>query len=690
LQRRHAAELQDWETRLIMKMENARLEIRQELHKEMQTQQMESAVKLQELQAALESTRTDAEAARSEAASAEARVAAQTSPTAGPGVGVMSAETQEKLASLEGKVERLGSCEEQARASADQLRELRGAIQKLCLKHHVGLGEAASQDLLTPLDAELARLKGEQAGAGEEAKVAREQLQKHQELAAVLRHSLNEAEDKVKRLTSECKELDNRGSADLFKLQTKLQEAELQASQTSGSLKAEAESCRRRCDEAEERSRQMQPRVERLDAQLRALEEQFAEEQKLRKRYHNQIQDMKGVIRVFCRFRPMIAREAGESPALRRVDAMSVEITRPPPHTDVRPFGFDSVFDSDSTQEEVFADCRELVQSAVDGYNVTIFAYGQTGAGKTHTMYGTPQQPGLAPRSIQCLFDIMKKETPRGKTFKVKTYMVEVYKQDILDLLADKPPPSKDGKTAKVGLEVKKDLGRGMMYVEGVKEKVVTTPEELMATLSEGEKKRHVTATKMNSASSRSHLLLSIIIECTVKDTGQILYGKITLCDLAGSERPKKSEVSGDALKEAIEINKSLSALGDVIEALTKGAKSIPYRNHKLTMLMQDSLGGSAKCLMFVNCSPAGSNYEETMMSLKWASRARQVTNDVKRNADSKEVARLKQVISMMGQAQNAESILDDQPQPGEGAGGDAQKGSMMDLEMAMNATMRG
>merc|ERR1711920_289663 len=115
----------------------------------------------------------------------------------------------------------------------------------------------------------------------------------------------------------------------------------------------------------------------------------------------------------------------------------------------------------------------------------------------------------------------------------------------------------------------------------------------------------------------------------------------------------KKSLVTDDMQKEAIEINKSLTALGDVIEGLTKGAKVVPYRNHKLTMLMQDSLGGSAKTLMFVNCSPAGSNFEETQMSLKWASRARQVTNDVKRNADSKEVARLKQVIAMMSQAQN-------------------------------------
>merc|ERR1719215_1048446 len=173
------------------------------------------------------------------------------------------------------------------------------------------------------------------------------------------------------------------------------------------------------------------------------------------------------------------------------------------------------------------------------------------------------------------------------------------------------------------------------MFVEGVTERVVTSPEQLMATMADGEKRRHVTATKMNSSSSRSHLLLSIIIECKVKEPEQVIYGKITLCDLAGSERPKKSDVSGDAL--------------------TEGSKSVPYRNHKLTMLMQDSLGGTAKTLMFVNCSPAASNAEETTMSLKWASRARQITNDVKRNADSKEVARLKEVITMMSHAQRAE-----------------------------------
>mmetsp|Transcript_159788 Transcript_159788/g.388000 ORF Transcript_159788/g.388000 Transcript_159788/m.388000 type:complete len:137 (+) Transcript_159788:2-412(+) len=135
----------------------------------------------------------------------------------------------------------------------------------------------------------------------------------------------------------------------------------------------------------------------------------------------------------------------------------------------------------------------------------------------------------------------------------------------------------------------------------------------------------------MNSESSRSHLVLLIKIVSVNKETKEQLRGKILICDLAGSERLKKSQVTEDAQKEAIEINKSLTALGDVIEGLTKGQKMIPYRNHKLTQLMQDSLGGSAKTLMFVNCSPANSNVDETVMSLKYATRAKKITNTAKK-----------------------------------------------------------
>jgi len=163
--------------------------------------------------------------------------------------------------------------------------------------------------------------------------------------------------------------------------------------------------------------------------------------------------------------------------------------------------------------------------------------------------------------------------------------------------------------------------------VEHLTEEVCHNADELSALLERGNAQRTVAATAMNSESSRSHLVLMIKIVSVNKETKEQLKGKILICDLAGSERLKKSLVTEEQQKEAIEINKSLTALGDVIEALTKKQKSIPHRNHKLTQLLQDSLGGTAKTLMFVNCSPASSNADETVMSLKYATRAKKITN---------------------------------------------------------------
>jgi len=173
----------------------------------------------------------------------------------------------------------------------------------------------------------------------------------------------------------------------------------------------------------------------------------------------------------------------------------------------------------------------------------------------------------------------------------------------------------------------------GKVMIEHLVEEACETADELQTALSRGMEMRHVAATSMNSESSRSHLVLTIKIVSVNKETRDQLCGKILLVDLAGSERLKKSEATGDVAKEAIEINKSLTALGDVIEALTKKQKTIPYRNHKLTQVMQDSLGGTAKTLMFVNCSPASSNVDETTMSLKYATRAKNVKNNAVRSS---------------------------------------------------------
>lgn len=334
-----------------------------------------------------------------------------------------------------------------------------------------------------------------------------------------------------------------------------------------------------------------------------------------RKKLHNAVEDLKGSIRVFCRVRPLSKKETGQGDTsiCEAVDQMTVKVKD-------EQFLFDAVF-TPGTQDEVFEDCRDLVQSAADGYNVTMFAYGQTGAGKTFTMYGTKGNEGTAPRTIQEIFKVTQQGSDRFE-YTVVGSMLELYCNAVVDLLS-KGNPSQS--KAKLNIRQEKN---GNVAVEGLTEEECKNADELTNLLERGNEQRTVAATAMNSESSRSHLILIIKIISVNKETKEVLKGKMLMCDLAGSERLKRSEVTDHQQTEAIAINKSLTALGDVIEALTKGGKGVvPYRNHKLTLLMQDSLGGTAKTLMFVNCSPASSNLDETFMSLKYAQRAKKITN---------------------------------------------------------------
>eukprot|EP00927_Polykrikos_kofoidii_P034460 TRINITY_DN29244_c0_g1_i1.p1 TRINITY_DN29244_c0_g1~~TRINITY_DN29244_c0_g1_i1.p1 ORF type:complete len:1506 (+),score=343.92 TRINITY_DN29244_c0_g1_i1:114-4520(+) len=419
----------------------------------------------------------------------------------------------------------------------------------------------------------------------------------------------------------------------------KLQKMEQDVAEISAKLR-ELEGCRERAERAD---RMLQP----LENRIQELHVAFNEEQGQRKRYHNQLQDLKGAIRVYARIRPVVEREKDEEVALRKLDAFQLELDqgfdRQGKPKGAKAFMFDSIFDEQATQEDVFAECRGLASSAIDGYNVTVFAYGQTGAGKTHTMYGGLETPGLVPRLARELFNLLDRYAHDSQAT-LRCSMFELYRDDLLDLLL----PKVKGKNP-VALDIKKD-SRGSVFVDHGTEREVCSCDELLRTISEGIDRRHVSATKMNSESSRSHLICIIVVESTSRKTKQVATGKLTLCDLAGSERIKKSEVSGEAMKEAQSINKSLTALGDVIEALTKNAKHIPYRNHKLTQLLSDSIGGNAKTLMFVNCSPVASNADETNSSLSYAARAKMIVNKVEKNQDSQEVARLKKVVQVMSQ----------------------------------------
>jgi len=406
-----------------------------------------------------------------------------------------------------------------------------------------------------------------------------------------------------------------------------------------------------RAARAEREAKLAQSLVQDLSARNKALEIQFQAACDERKKVHNELLDLKGKIRVFCRIRPLLDREGHQELVATCKDEHTVDVLRQQKSFDGSPrkarksTHFDAVFGPSSEQAEVFQEVKGLVQSAVDGYSITIFTYGQTGAGKTHTMYGGQgDERGVAPRTIEAVFERLGcLDTQRFRT-SVRASLVELYRNDLRDLLAPSTssrraarchtaPPSLQTFQSLTSLrtphlDVRKDLVTGESFVENLEDREVAGPEELLELMREGAHRRHTASTLLNVDSSRSHMILTISLDVLDCEKNTTTSGKIRLCDLAGAERLKKSGASDETMNEAIEINRALSALGDVIECAAQAKGPVPYRNHKLTQLLSDSLGGSAKTIMFVNISPARSEIEETLNTLAYASRVRDVTND--------------------------------------------------------------
>lgn len=385
--------------------------------------------------------------------------------------------------------------------------------------------------------------------------------------------------------------------------------------------------------------------VKKIKKKNADLIQRWQKEQALRRKYYNELEDMKGKIRVYARVRPLTnsEREKNCDIALNCEDAFSCSLVH---RGRSKVFEFDRVFSPAATQAQVFEDTKRLVQSAVDGYNVCIFAYGQTGSGKTFTMMGEGGHEGkllgVGPRAINELFSIVCKDRKKFK-FKLRVSMYELYRDSLIDLLWNSgvngeevkkkahPPP----------LEIKSD-NDGRVIVEGGTIVDVPGAAELGSCFSAGMKRRHTAKTKMNDASSRSHLVQMIFVEAFNKANKMTTLGKLTLVDLAGSERQAKTGAEGDVFEEAKAINKSLSALGNVINALTSRSAHVPYRDSKLTELMRDGIGGNAKTLMFVNLSPADYNAQEGMSSLGFAERCKKVRNKATTAVESKQLKKLK------------------------------------------------
>lgn len=341
---------------------------------------------------------------------------------------------------------------------------------------------------------------------------------------------------------------------------------------------------------------------------------------------------MSNNIRVLCRFRPQnrIEREHNAHEVVTITGGTHIKIACA--EGGDKNFNFDSVYTPSVPQSAVFEDAAlPTIHDLFKGYNGTIFVYGQTGSGKTHTMMGpdggkdmdNPEMKGIVPRMINTIFDIVG-DAPEELEFLVKVSYIEIYMEKIRDLLD----------STKDNLRVREDKTHGV-WIEGATETYVARPQEVLDVLHTGVSNRAVAFTKMNAESSRSHSVFILTVMQKNVKTGGSMNGKLYFVDLAGSEKVGKTGASGQTLEEAKTINKSLSALGNVINALTDGkSKHVPYRDSKLTRILQESLGGNSRTTLIINCSPSSYNEIETISTLRFGERAKSIKNRAKVNQE--------------------------------------------------------
>lgn len=342
-------------------------------------------------------------------------------------------------------------------------------------------------------------------------------------------------------------------------------------------------------------------------------------------------------IKVVARFRPQNKVELGSGgqPIVNFENEDTCSINS---HEGSGDFTFDRVFPMDSLQTDIFEySIRPTVDDILNGYNGTVFAYGQTGAGKSYTMMGSDIEDdtgkGIIPRIVEQIFASIL-TSPSNIEYTVRVSYMEIYMERIRDLLV----PHNDN------LPVHEEKSRGV-YVKGLVEVYVSSVQEVYEVMRRGGAARAVAATNMNQESSRSHSIFVVTITQKNLETGSAKSGQLFLVDLAGSEKVGKTGASGQTLEEAKKINKSLSALGMVINALTDGKSThIPYRDSKLTRILQESLGGNSRTTLIINCSPSSYNDAETVSTLRFGVRAKSIKNKAKVNAELSP-AELKQLL---------------------------------------------
>lgn len=388
-----------------------------------------------------------------------------------------------------------------------------------------------------------------------------------------------------------------------------------------------------------EQNATLQTTLSARDASILEMKAKIDEYEMIRRRLHNEVQELKGNIRVFCRVRPPLSTSERRETSIftyNDMDPGQIEVSEPTlsvrGEKQVRKyeFNYDRVFGPETTQDDIFEELSQLVQSALDGYSCCVFAYGQTGSGKTYTMEGPSSESGEAlfaaespergiiPRAVEQIFTSVSRLRGCGWEYTIEVSFLEVYNEQLRDLLKESSQGQGQGQSQSLQLVTNEDS----VSVQGCRSVGVSAPHEVYTLLDVARKNRVVAETKYNEHSSRSHSVFRLHIRGHNSKRRETVTSVLNLVDLAGSERLDAGHNKAERQKETQNINKSLSNLRNVITALAESKKHVPYRESVLTRLLQNSLEKKAKMLMFVNVSPSIGSVGQTLNALRFASTA--------------------------------------------------------------------